>query len=204
LGKYQIKTNLDYINATHCANNKCKATQTLKRKAKPPMQTLKKQQQFSAKQAAKEVKKATSTITRAIKTGKLSATKNENGDWEIQASELFRAYPTNANKKLSIESDANPKTQSANTNITNNHKLLEIEIKHLRERLIDKETSLDDKNEVIEDLRKRLDKAFLMIEDKSTKEQSKDKDSALIWLMPFLSIIIVGMALIILKSFNII
>lgn len=176
-----------------------KATQPHKRKAQTPMQTLKKQQQFSAKQAAKEVKKATSTITRAIKTGKLSATKNENGDWEIQASELFRVYPANANANRTIESNANTKTQSANPETHNNSKLLEIEIKHLRERLIDKETSLEDKNGVIEDLRQRLDKAFLMVEHQKPQPET---NNILPWLIPPVFLIALAAVFIAFKSFQ--
>lgn len=171
-----------------------KAAQILKRKAISPMKTPIKQQNFSAKQAAKEVKKATSTITRAIKTGKLSAKKNDNGDWEIQASELFRVYPAN-------ENGANTKTQSANTETEtdNNSKLLEIEIKHLRERLIDKESSLEDKNEVIEDLRKRLDKAFLMVEHQKPQSET---NNFLPWFIPPIFIIALAAVFIAFKSFQ--
>ncbi len=54
---------------------------------------------LSAKQAAKEAGKATSTITTAIKSGKLSATKNENGSFEIDPAELLRAHPKKSNSK---------------------------------------------------------------------------------------------------------
>ena len=43
--------------------------------------------------AAKAVGKTKSTITKAIASGKLSAIKNDNGAWEIDASELYRVYP---------------------------------------------------------------------------------------------------------------
>jgi FtsZ-binding cell division protein ZapB len=52
---------------------------------------------FSAKQAAKEVGKSVTTISRAIKSGKLSAQKHENGSYEIEASELFRVFPRKGN-----------------------------------------------------------------------------------------------------------
>jgi hypothetical protein len=48
---------------------------------------------FSAKQAAKEVGKSVTTISRAIKSGRLSAVKQDNGSYEIEASELFRVFP---------------------------------------------------------------------------------------------------------------
>lgn len=48
---------------------------------------------LSASQAAKAVGKSIPTVTRAIKSGKLSATKLESGGYEVEASELFRVWP---------------------------------------------------------------------------------------------------------------
>lgn len=53
---------------------------------------------LSLGQAAREVGVAKSTITNAIKKGKLSATKNSDGSYDIQPVELFRAYPSGARK----------------------------------------------------------------------------------------------------------
>ena len=53
---------------------------------------------LSLSQAAKEVGVAKSTITNAIKKGKLSATKNPDGSYDIQPVELFRAYPKGSSK----------------------------------------------------------------------------------------------------------
>ena len=36
------------------------------------------------------------TILRAIKSGKVSATKNEHGEWQIDPAELHRVYPPQA------------------------------------------------------------------------------------------------------------
>ena len=47
---------------------------------------------LSASQAAKKTGKSIPTITRAIKSGKLSATKKGSGGYEIEASELFRVF----------------------------------------------------------------------------------------------------------------
>lgn len=44
-------------------------------------------------QAAKALRKSKSTLNRAIKTGRLSATRNENGTFSIDPSELYRAFP---------------------------------------------------------------------------------------------------------------
>jgi hypothetical protein len=46
----------------------------------------------TARQLAKLLDVQPSTITRQIKNGKLSAAKNESGDWEIDTSEIARVY----------------------------------------------------------------------------------------------------------------
>jgi len=55
---------------------------------------------FSASQAAKAVGKSIPTITRAIKSGKLSASPREGGGYIIETSELFRVWPA-----VSFETD---------------------------------------------------------------------------------------------------
>ena len=49
--------------------------------------------ELSLSQAAKATGKSKSTINRAIKNGKLSATRHDDGTYSIAASELFRAFP---------------------------------------------------------------------------------------------------------------
>lgn len=48
---------------------------------------------FSASQAAKETGLSVPTITRAIKSGKISGRKLDGGGYEIEPSELFRVFP---------------------------------------------------------------------------------------------------------------
>ncbi len=47
---------------------------------------------YTAGQAAKAVGVSTATITRAIKSGRVSALKDEGGAWRIDPSELHRVY----------------------------------------------------------------------------------------------------------------
>lgn len=47
---------------------------------------------LSASQAARKTGKSVPTITRAIKSGKISAEKTESGGYQIEASELFRVF----------------------------------------------------------------------------------------------------------------
>ena len=43
--------------------------------------------------AAKATGKDRATISRAIKNGRISAAKNDSGEWQIDPSELHRVYP---------------------------------------------------------------------------------------------------------------
>ena len=49
--------------------------------------------ELTLNKAAREVGKAKSTLSKAIKSGKLSATRQEDGSYKIDTSELFRVFP---------------------------------------------------------------------------------------------------------------
>jgi hypothetical protein len=99
---------------------------------------------YTVGQAAKATGKSKPTISRAIKTGALSATKNEDGSYTIDPAELHRVFPP-----LPSSSNDNPKILRSETPAL--QVTLQREIELLRERLSDKEA-------VIDDLRKRLDR----------------------------------------------
>ncbi len=101
---------------------------------------------FSLTQAAKEVGKSKPTISKAIKTGRLSAAKVGQG-YQIDAAELFRVYPK--------ATQSEPSKETTSSNAVN---LLELETKMLREQL-------DRERETVDDLRGRLDRAERLIED---------------------------------------
>ena len=65
--------------------------------------------------AAKAVGKTKSTITKAIASGKLSAIKNDNGAWEIDASELYRVYPPTPIETVKIEQNDTLKETDGNS-----------------------------------------------------------------------------------------
>lgn len=48
---------------------------------------------ISAKEAAERTGMSKAGIVKALRTGKISGTKNLNGEWEIDPVELFRVYP---------------------------------------------------------------------------------------------------------------
>jgi hypothetical protein len=47
---------------------------------------------LTAKQAADQTGKTKATILKAIKTGRLSGSKDDKGEWQIDPAELFRVY----------------------------------------------------------------------------------------------------------------
>ena len=65
--------------------------------------------------AAKATGKTKSTITKAIASGKLSAIKNDNGAWEIDASELYRVYPPTPLETVEIEQNDTIKEMGGNS-----------------------------------------------------------------------------------------
>ncbi len=94
---------------------------------------------LSASQAAKETGKSVPTITRAIKSGKLSATKTDTGGFEIDPAELFRVFPP-----LTQPSNDTPtKLGDETPDVMGVSSALEVEIKMLRERLADKDSEID-------------------------------------------------------------
>lgn len=112
---------------------------------------------LSASQAAKRVGKSVPTITRAIKSGKLSAKPREGGGWIIEASELFRVWPA-----VSGESDVTPKMLGSET--PSETSALQREIELLREML--EETRADR-----DSWRDQAQKITALIEDQTARKK---------------------------------
>lgn len=98
---------------------------------------------FTAAQAAAQVGMTKQGIIRAIHRGKLSATRNEHGNFEIEPVELFRAFP-----KSSIGVNSSGKVDDAQPSEAGNT---------VDEKVTLLERIIRDKDEVIQDLRRRLD-----------------------------------------------
>lgn len=91
-------------------------------------------------QAAKETGLSKTAIARAIKSGRLTATRGESGEYRIDPAELFRVYPVTGNGDSNPEQYATPKDDSG----------LQGQMDILRELLRQIESERDD-------LRRRLD-----------------------------------------------
>src|SRR4051812_5001990 len=98
-------------------------------------------------QAAKSVGRNRTTILRAIKAGKLSATHDEaTGSWMIEPAELHRLYPPADAHASPPSGGAHPRSTSASG-----------AIRELHARLADKDATIGSLERTIDDLRRRLD-----------------------------------------------
>lgn len=102
-------------------------------------------------QAAKALGKSKSTLNRAIKTGRLSATRNEDGTFSINPAELYRAFPEpseNARQERPREQDRTVVPDDLSSRISLLQQLLEREreavadLKEERDRWRQQATSL--------------------------------------------------------------
>jgi Helix-turn-helix domain len=97
---------------------------------------------YTLGQAAKAADVSKTTIQRAIKSGRLSASRQPDGSYVIDPAELHRAFPRDGNADGEMK-------QSVTLSATGE---LQVEVEMLRERLVEKE-------DVIGDLRRRLDQS---------------------------------------------
>ena len=114
---------------------------------------------YTLGEAAKVTGKSKSTISKAIKSGRISAQKGDTGAFEIDPSELHRVYPTT----VEGEQAKSPKSPEVNSNDDGLIRELQARLEATQERLIDKET-------IISDLREDRDRwrqqATALLEDK--------------------------------------
>lgn len=97
------------------------------------MQVLK----YTAGQAAKASGVATATITRALKSGKISGKKDENGSWEIDPAELHRVFPPIPRKDHEIPFVKQNETPPETLERAGEVRVLEREVQMLRDALND-------------------------------------------------------------------
>ena len=106
---------------------------------------------YSLKQAADATGKDRSTIQRAIKSGRISATLGESGAYEIDPSELHRVFPPVARNEAPLIATQ----QNATDEVASENRELRAKVDLLRE--------------MVDDLRERLDKS----EDERRATQTK-------------------------------
>lgn len=109
---------------------------------------------LSASQAAQAVGKSIPTITRAIKSGKLSAERLPQGGYAIDPAELHRVWPA-------ITQGGNASGNMSGYEAPRKTGMLEAEIQMLREKIAEIEAERERErrqlSETVDDLRRRLD-----------------------------------------------
>lgn len=105
---------------------------------------------YSLKAAAEAAGVGKPAILKSIKKGRVSAKKNAKGQWEIDPAELHRVYPPVSGTGSGNGSGERQETVEGTRETPQGNSILEREIELLRERLADKDN-------VIDDLRRRLD-----------------------------------------------
>jgi hypothetical protein len=98
--------------------------------------------------AAKATGMSRTAILRAINKGKISANKNDHGEWDIDPAELHRLYPQ---KQSDAVMDNSNLATRGNTNLIIENKEMKAKLEAAEQRVRDNET-------VIDDLRHRLDR----------------------------------------------
>ena len=115
---------------------------------------------YSLSEAATATGKNKTTIQRAIKSGKISASKGDSGSYEIEPSELHRVFPPVAAQRDAQHPKINDTQQSKFNSINSNlSRVLELEkeLAVAQERAHGLEAQKDQMVDTINDLRKRLD-----------------------------------------------
>lgn len=137
---------------------------------------------YSLSEAADEIGLSKMTIQRAIKKGRLSADRDEQGAYRIDPAELHRVFPKGARAK-----PEQGKSNKASQEPSQSESLLrrEIEIRDEKLDLIEKERRREREQleTTIEDLRKRLDteaaerqRLTLLITDQRAKEEKEREE----------------------------
>jgi len=98
--------------------------------------------------AARACGRSKATISRAIKSGRISAARNEDGGYVIDPAELHRVYPATGDTTVAVKQSDTPNGSDATPSP---------ETVALQRLLDEKDARIADQAEVITDLRKRLD-----------------------------------------------
>ena len=90
--------------------------------------------------AAQAVGKSKATLSKAVKTGKISVTKNEDGSFSIEPSELHRVYPPVSQTKVVEHSETATATPEKDIEIA----ILRAELHAAREKIDDLKQQADE------------------------------------------------------------
>lgn len=125
---------------------------------------------FSLSAAAKATGKGKSTIHNAIRSGKLSAARNGDGSYAIDASELARVFSLNPSKGSPMD-DPEPGDEPSGTELA----VLRAKVGMLEDQLTHERAV---SGETIEDLRRRLDRAEDRVQALTYQPQGQPQELA--------------------------
>lgn len=116
-------------------------------------------------EAAKICHKSKSTVLKSIRTGRLSAIRNDKNEWQIDPVELFRVYPykieneksEQENSKKSEQENRNRTDKKPQSNNENLKEILEIERAERKVEQFERERERKQLEETIAKLWQRLD-----------------------------------------------
>lgn len=128
---------------------------------------------FSLGTAAQATGKGKTTIHTAIKTGKLSATRNENGNYEIDAAELFRVY--NPIKNVPKEHNSEQSRTSDRTDVLNK------EIESLKQQLERERFFTAELSKRLDDEASERKKLTLLLTHYTEIQEVKEKKKGILW-----------------------
>ena len=128
---------------------------------------------FTLGTAAQATGKGKTTIHTAIKTGKLSATRNENGSYEIDASELFRVY--DPIKNVFEEQHSEQSRTPDGTEILNK------EIESLKQKLERERFFVAELSKRLDDETSERKKLTLLLTHQTEMKEAKEKKTGNLW-----------------------
>jgi hypothetical protein len=126
-------------------------------------------------EAAKETGLTKPAIFKAIKSGKISASKDERGQWMIDPAELFRVYDP-ISKKETVE------PQTANLSLLLKLQELESKLEVTDKRLLDKDREIDDLRTQRDHWRTQAEQITRLLTDGREYEKKK-KSGVWAWLL---------------------
>ncbi len=135
---------------------------TLVPEREPLNETIRNTMTYTLGEAAKATGKSKPTISRAIKSGKISGKKDDNGQYELDPAEVHRVFPKlqpASNDTGTMKQDETP----------NNDSVLQAEIEALQKLLAVKDDQISDLKEDRENWRQQAQKVTALIEDHSQR-----------------------------------
>ena len=130
-------------------------------------------------QAAKAAKKSKSTIQYALKTGRLSGYKDEKGNYQIDTSELFRVYRSNASNVVDRSTAEHVESDVKTALLVQKLEFLEQRLDKLEQEKDEISRRLDKSEEERRETQAKLTALLTFQQEQPVKEQGVKKENKL-------------------------